>query len=174
MSSIKPAEIRNEIEKLNNKKSPGYDKIDAKVAKCLPKKVNHQSATPQQHARLFTKNLPNGRGRGKYDASTTKYCWHYRWSTAQQVHYDQLSQFNQNSLNSPKAPSCTALPEEVGNACGTCQEKLELFYDNETNEWNFRNAIRVDDKIYHPLCYEDHKGRLFRNPTLNANDDEHD
>lgn len=35
---ITPNEIRSEIKNLCNNKSPGYDKIDAKVAKCLPKK----------------------------------------------------------------------------------------------------------------------------------------
>ncbi|CAD6997353.1 unnamed protein product [Ceratitis capitata] len=38
---------------------------------------------------------------------------------------------NQKSLNSPMAPSCPALPEEVGNTCETCYEKLELFFDDE-------------------------------------------
>lgn len=35
---ITPAEICIEIEKLDKNKSPGYDKIDAKIVKCLPKK----------------------------------------------------------------------------------------------------------------------------------------
>ncbi|CAD6997352.1 unnamed protein product [Ceratitis capitata] len=32
----------------------------------------------------------------------------------------------------------------------------------------------MDDKIYHTLCYEDHKGTSFKNFALNADDDEHD
>ncbi|CAD6997682.1 unnamed protein product [Ceratitis capitata] len=45
---------------------------------------------------------------------------------------------------------------------------------DETEEWNFWGAIRVDDKIYHPLRYEDHKETCFKNPAPNANDDEND
>ncbi|CAD6997704.1 unnamed protein product [Ceratitis capitata] len=45
---------------------------------------------------------------------------------------------------------------------------------DETEEWNFWDIIRVDDKIYHPLCYENHKGTFFKNPALNADDDKND
>ncbi|CAD6997691.1 unnamed protein product [Ceratitis capitata] len=81
---------------------------------------------------------------------------------------------NQKSLNSPTAPSSPALPGEVHNACEICQEKLELFYEDETEEWNFWDALRVDDKIYHQLFNEDHKETFFKNPALNANNDEND
>lgn len=64
---------------------------------------------------------------------------------------------NQKSLNSPVSLSCPALPEDGDRVCDMCQEKFEQFYHEETEEWHLRNAIRVEDKIYHPLCYEDHK-----------------
>lgn len=35
---ITPSEVQSEVNKLNNAKSPGYDKIDSKVIKALPKK----------------------------------------------------------------------------------------------------------------------------------------
>ncbi|CAD6997683.1 unnamed protein product [Ceratitis capitata] len=48
---------------------------------------------------------------------------------------------NQKSLNSPTAPSS---PGEVHSACEICQEKLELFYEDETEEWNFCDALRTE------------------------------
>ncbi|XP_004517564.1 uncharacterized protein LOC101455197 isoform X2 [Ceratitis capitata] len=75
---------------------------------------------------------------------------------------------NQKWLNSPTPLSCPALPEDVDRACDMCQEKLEQFYHEETEEWHLRNAIRVNDKIYHPLCYEDYKA------ALNAKDEKPD
>ncbi|XP_036334339.1 uncharacterized protein LOC118744970 isoform X1 [Rhagoletis pomonella] len=67
---------------------------------------------------------------------------------------------NQKWLNSPVPLSCPALPEDVDRACDMCQEKFEQFYHEETEEWHLRNATRVEDKIYHPLCYEDYKAAL--------------
>ncbi|CAD7013796.1 unnamed protein product [Ceratitis capitata] len=79
---------------------------------------------------------------------------------------------NLKRLNSPTPPSCPALPNGVDNACEICQEKLEQFYHDETEEWHLRNAIRVDDKVYHPLCYEDDKVKFSQNPTLSVMDEE--
>ncbi|XP_054736498.1 uncharacterized protein LOC129243479 isoform X1 [Anastrepha obliqua] len=75
---------------------------------------------------------------------------------------------NQKWLNSPAPLSCPALTEDVDRACDMCQEKFEQFYNEETEEWHLRNAIRVEDKIYHPLCYEDYKA------ALNAKNEETD
>lgn len=42
------------------------------------------------------------------------------------------------------------------NSCEMCHELFEQFYNNEKDEWHFRDAIRVDDdKVYHPHCYQD-------------------
>ncbi|CAD7013795.1 unnamed protein product [Ceratitis capitata] len=62
---------------------------------------------------------------------------------------------NLKRLNSPTPPSCPALPNGVDNACEICQEK-------------------VDDKVYHPLCYEDDKVKFSQNPTLSVMDGERD
>lgn len=69
---------------------------------------------------------------------------------------DETSQ--QRSTNSP-IPTCPAGADDVDRACDMCQEKFEQFYDNELEEWHLRCAIRIEDKIYHPLCYEDYKVR---------------
>ncbi|XP_073846203.1 pcf11 cleavage and polyadenylation factor subunit isoform X2 [Musca autumnalis] len=66
---------------------------------------------------------------------------------------------NQRSTNSP-IQSCPAGTDDVDRACDMCQEKFEQFYNEELEEWHLRCAIRVEDKTYHPLCYEDYKASL--------------
>lgn len=65
---------------------------------------------------------------------------------------------NQRATNSPiPVASCAAGPDDVDRACDVCQEKFEHFYNEELEEWHLRAAIRVEQNIYHPLCYEDYK-----------------
>ena len=40
--------------------------------------------------------------------------------------------------------------------CAICHEPFEQFWDEELEEWHLRDAIRVNDQTYHPICYEDH------------------
>ncbi|XP_060652307.1 uncharacterized protein LOC132788764 isoform X3 [Drosophila nasuta] len=70
---------------------------------------------------------------------------------------DEVSQ--QRSMDSPM-PSCAAGTDDVDRCCDMCHEKFEQFYNEELEEWHLRSAIRVEDKIYHPLCYEDYKSSL--------------
>ncbi|XP_030554536.1 pre-mRNA cleavage complex 2 protein Pcf11 [Drosophila novamexicana] len=70
---------------------------------------------------------------------------------------DEVSQ--QRSLDSP-VPSCAAGTDDLDRSCDMCHEKFEQFYNEELEEWHLRSAIRVDEKIYHPLCYEDYKASL--------------
>ncbi|XP_030375696.1 uncharacterized protein LOC115624980 isoform X2 [Scaptodrosophila lebanonensis] len=70
---------------------------------------------------------------------------------------DELS--NQRSMDSPM-PSCAASADDVDRACDMCHEKFEQFYNEELEEWHLRAGIRVDGKIYHPLCYDDYKSSL--------------
>ncbi|XP_077983868.1 pre-mRNA cleavage complex 2 protein Pcf11-like isoform X2 [Glandiceps talaboti] len=44
--------------------------------------------------------------------------------------------------------------EEV---CDICQEKFDQFWDEDEEQWQLKDAVRVDGKTYHPLCYEDTK-----------------
>ncbi|KAH8297241.1 hypothetical protein KR044_008570 [Drosophila immigrans] len=70
---------------------------------------------------------------------------------------DDVSQ--QRSMDSPM-PSCAAGTDDVDRCCDMCHEKFEQFYNEELEEWHLRSAIRVEEKIYHPLCYEDYKSSL--------------
>ncbi|XP_018565201.1 uncharacterized protein LOC108906445 isoform X2 [Anoplophora glabripennis] len=52
-------------------------------------------------------------------------------------------------------PSVPADPESTDECCEVCHEKFDQFFNEEKEEWHLRNAVRVDDKTYHPICYED-------------------
>ncbi|KAH8254033.1 hypothetical protein KR032_008092 [Drosophila birchii] len=82
--------------------------------------------------------------------------------------FDELSQ--QRSLDSP-VPTCAAGADDVDRCCDMCHEKFEQFYNEELEEWHLRSAIRVEDKIYHPLCYEDYKTSLNPPAELKSDND---
>ncbi|KAH8398962.1 hypothetical protein KR222_004292 [Zaprionus bogoriensis] len=79
---------------------------------------------------------------------------------------DDVSQ--QRSLDSP-TPSCPAGTDDVDRSCDMCHEKFEQFYNEELEEWHLRSAVRVEEKLYHPLCYEDYKSSL--NPPVPVTDE---
>ncbi|KRZ68380.1 Pre-mRNA cleavage complex 2 protein Pcf11, partial [Trichinella papuae] len=39
--------------------------------------------------------------------------------------------------------------------CQVCNETFEQFWDGDDDVWKLRNAMLVDGKVYHPLCYQD-------------------
>lgn len=75
----------------------------------------------------------------------------------------QLESTDQNEDGMPKTGntdssgyfSCPA--DGVNRVCDMCHDEFEHFYNEETEEWHLRNAIKVDEKVYHPICYEDFK-----------------
>lgn len=54
-------------------------------------------------------------------------------------------------------PSVDARSAGENPRCDVCYDAFDQFYNEEKEEWHLRMAIRVDDKLYHPLCYEDYK-----------------
>jgi len=53
--------------------------------------------------------------------------------------------------------SCAAGAEDVNRSCDMCHDQFEQFFNEETEEWHLRSAIKIDDKFFHPICYEDYK-----------------
>ena len=41
--------------------------------------------------------------------------------------------------------------------CEICRDPFEQFYDDDEEEWHLRDAVRIDGRTYHPVCYEDYK-----------------
>lgn len=63
------------------------------------------------------------------------------------------------SGESSAIPSCPAGPDDLNRRCDMCHDQFEQFFNEETEEWHLRLAMKVDDKFYHPICYEDFKVR---------------
>ncbi|KAI1893634.1 hypothetical protein AGOR_G00125730 [Albula goreensis] len=40
-------------------------------------------------------------------------------------------------------------------SCEVCGEQFDMAWDDEREQWSLKNAIRFDNKTYHPSCYED-------------------
>ncbi|TPP58061.1 Pre-mRNA cleavage complex 2 protein Pcf11 [Fasciola gigantica] len=50
---------------------------------------------------------------------------------------------------------CPAFVDPSKNVCAVCNEKFDVFWDQEEEEWMLRDAVMVQDKVYHPICQED-------------------
>lgn len=75
----------------------------------------------------------------------------------------QSEEVNHEEVNSAAdlvVPSCPAGPTEGEKICEVCHEPFDQFYNEETEEWHLRPAVRVEEHVYHPVCYEDYKASL--------------
>lgn len=78
------------------------------------------------------------------------------WFETQQNEMDSGNEESNQRSASP-IQSCIAGPDDHNKTCDMCHDPFETFYNEETEEWHLRNAIRVEENIYHPICYEDYK-----------------
>ncbi|KAF6740011.1 Pre-mRNA cleavage complex 2 protein Pcf11 [Oryzias melastigma] len=53
--------------------------------------------------------------------------------------------------------SVRATKDQVGELCEICQEPFETYWVEEEEDWFLKNAIKVDEKNFHPSCFEDYK-----------------
>ncbi|XP_061484930.1 pre-mRNA cleavage complex 2 protein Pcf11 [Rhineura floridana] len=63
----------------------------------------------------------------------------------------------QEAAKEKEFQSVPAGPAGADESCEICQEQFEQYWDEEEEEWHLKNAIRVDEKIYHPSCYDDYQ-----------------
>lgn len=77
------------------------------------------------------------------------------WFETQQS--DDVGQDEGHAHGEAVMPSCPAGPVEGEKICDVCHEPFEQFYNEETEEWHLRPAVRVEDSVYHPVCYEDYQ-----------------
>lgn len=69
---------------------------------------------------------------------------------------------NGDSVQRPDSPppSCVAGSDDHNKTCDMCHDLFETFYNEETEEWHLRNAVRIEENTYHPVCYDDYKASL--------------
>ncbi|CAF3708935.1 unnamed protein product [Adineta steineri] len=63
----------------------------------------------------------------------------------------------ENILSSSGVISCPATGngDSDDDRCFVCHDPFENFFDDNREEWHLKDAIRVDGKTYHPICYQD-------------------
>ncbi|XP_034033481.1 pre-mRNA cleavage complex 2 protein Pcf11 isoform X2 [Thalassophryne amazonica] len=66
-------------------------------------------------------------------------------------------QKNQAAAKEKQFQSVQATKDCVGESCEICQEAFETYWVEEEEDWFLKNAIRVDDKLFHPACFEDYQ-----------------
>ncbi|XP_035523034.1 pre-mRNA cleavage complex 2 protein Pcf11, partial [Morone saxatilis] len=66
-------------------------------------------------------------------------------------------QKSQAAAKEKEFQSVKATKDQVGETCEICQEPFETYWVEEEEDWFLKNAIRVDDKNFHPSCFEDYK-----------------
>ncbi|XP_059398094.1 pre-mRNA cleavage complex 2 protein Pcf11-like isoform X1 [Carassius carassius] len=70
---------------------------------------------------------------------------------------EEVVQKTQEAAKEREFQSVKAAADVVHELCEICQEQFEMYWEEEEEEWHLKNAIRVDEKTYHPSCYEDYK-----------------
>ncbi|CAF0792997.1 unnamed protein product [Rotaria sp. Silwood1] len=63
----------------------------------------------------------------------------------------------ENILSSSGVISCPAIGngDSDDDRCYVCHDPFENFFDDNREEWHLKDAIRIDGKTYHPICYQD-------------------
>ncbi|XP_062391907.1 pre-mRNA cleavage complex 2 protein Pcf11 isoform X2 [Sardina pilchardus] len=71
--------------------------------------------------------------------------------------YEEVVQKTQEAAKEKEFQSVKAAADVVDETCEICQEQFETYWEEDEEEWHLKDAIRVDDKTYHPSCYDDYK-----------------
>jgi pre-mRNA cleavage complex 2 protein Pcf11 len=53
----------------------------------------------------------------------------------------------------------------VNNTCPICQEKFEMKWLDEAQEWVWTDAVKVGDRVYHGSCHREAAGSMQHRPT---------
>ncbi|XP_028450894.1 LOW QUALITY PROTEIN: pre-mRNA cleavage complex 2 protein Pcf11 [Perca flavescens] len=70
-------------------------------------------------------------------------------------------QKSQAAAKEKEFQSVKATKDQVGELCEICQEAFETYWVEEEEDWFLKNALRVDDKNFHPACFEDYKNTFL-------------
>jgi pre-mRNA cleavage complex 2 protein Pcf11 len=70
---------------------------------------------------------------------------------------NETSNNNNNNiqLNSTLKTSICAATNDIDDKCCICEDPFEIFWDGDKEEWFFKDALRVGNKVYHPVCFDD-------------------
>ncbi|XP_067663698.1 uncharacterized protein [Haliotis asinina] len=64
-----------------------------------------------------------------------------------------------SGFNPPPGVDFVSCPPATGNEqddmCCICHDPFEQYWNEEAEDWHLRDAVRVDKKTYHPVCFQD-------------------
>ncbi|ESP04412.1 hypothetical protein LOTGIDRAFT_170803 [Lottia gigantea] len=55
--------------------------------------------------------------------------------------------------------------QDADNVCCICGDPFEQFWHEDNEDWHLRDALLVDNKYYHPVCFEDARDESVLEPT---------
>ncbi|CAF1132168.1 unnamed protein product [Adineta ricciae] len=63
----------------------------------------------------------------------------------------------ENTVSASGVISCPATGNGDGDddRCFVCHDPFENFFDDNREEWHLKDALRIDGKTYHPICFQD-------------------
>lgn len=70
---------------------------------------------------------------------------------------EEEEQKNQAAAKEKEVQCVRATKDQVAELCEICQEPFETYWVEEEEDWFLKNALRVDDKNFHPSCFEDYQ-----------------
>ncbi|CAG9762223.1 unnamed protein product [Ceutorhynchus assimilis] len=73
----------------------------------------------------------------------------------------QQAEVAEEAEEEQEIPTVQADPATTDERCHVCRDTFEQFFNEEKEEWHLRNAIKIDDKTYHPVCYEDYNQTIL-------------
>lgn len=62
---------------------------------------------------------------------------------------------NSTTLSAFTSSNTCPATNDIDDSCYICKDPFEIFWNQDREEWHFKDAVRVDMRVYHPICYED-------------------
>lgn len=56
-----------------------------------------------------------------------------------------------------KIPCALAHKEKAVECCIVCGDQFDFFYNDEEEMWQLKDAMRINDRVFHPVCFEDYR-----------------
>ena len=151
-------------------------------ATCGNRFIQHETGSSSSTSR-YSKHLDwhfrqNKREKDEINKAHSR-SWYY--SLHEWIQYEELSEGGENgdmtraggdlstmdresnlAKSNPNIPRCLSesnqtcpATDDIDDSCLICKDPFEIFWNEDKEEWHFKDALRVENRVYHPICYED-------------------
>ncbi|KAF5294521.1 hypothetical protein FQA39_LY13375 [Lamprigera yunnana] len=185
LKNVKPA-LFNKPETLKQRRQPLINLLYAgmQCSSCGMRFPPEQSIYYSQHLDWHFRQNRRGKKNIRKAASRRWYYTFLDWKNYEEIedleereknyfeNQQNLDGGNEDVEEEVEISCVPADPNVPDAACEVCRDRFEQFYNEEKDEWQLRMAIRVDEKTYHPLCYEDYQASLVDDTKINSSSDQ--